>query len=138
MENNNSMTIQELELFISESVPVFANLEIIGEGFAFHYTPNYNSIVSHGSFLGAPIDENLDQTQITLYSLPAIHDPGVVFAYLDENDAREEGFGDNMEIVKISFSAALKATHSQEAVWTDAPATILILTTDILNFEKCQ
>lgn len=75
------------------NIPTFQNLEIIEAGIAYHYTSHYNKILELGKFLGAPIDKNLDKTQVTLISPPATNDPGVVFAYLDSSDAKEEGFG---------------------------------------------
>jgi hypothetical protein len=42
---------------------------------------------------------HLDQTQLQIPSLPAVHDPGVVFAYADIQDAIDEG--NNRGVVKI-------------------------------------
>jgi hypothetical protein len=75
---------------------------------------------------------------------------GVVFAYEDLNDAREEGFG--LDIIRIRYREAIKALHKAEDALGDftveaanksgiemtkgnTPYTILILTSDILTFE---
>lgn len=127
------MTVEKLKDFIVSNIRTFEDVEIMGEGVAFHYTKHFDKIESLGNFLGAEIDNNLDQTQLKLTSDPATHSPGVVFAYLDEGDSREEGFG--CDIVEVEFKGAVKATHGQEKT-LGAPPTILILNTDIIRFTK--
>ena len=126
------MSVEELSEFISQNINTFSNLKIIGKGVAYHYTSHLDKIKKSGKILGAPIDINLDQTQITYPSRPATIDPGVVFAYLEEKDAREEGF--NCDILEIEFNRAIRATHIQEAA-LGAPDTILILNTDIKTYK---
>lgn len=128
------MTAELLAEFIQINIPTFDNIKILGEGVAFHYTSHYDKIEANKKFLGAAIDINLDQTQITLPSPPATNDPGVVFAYIDEEEARAEG-GEKCTIVNIRFNKAVQATHIQEATM-GAPDTILILTSDIVDFTK--
>ncbi|PCJ86744.1 MAG: hypothetical protein COA57_05910 [Flavobacteriales bacterium] len=127
------MTAEELRDFISSNILTFDNLKIIENGVAYHYTTHFDKIEKTGKFLGAPIDKNLDQTQVTLPSKPATNDLGVVFAYLDEEETRDEGC--DCDIVEIEFTKALKATHVQEAT-LGAPDTILILNTDIKNYKN--
>lgn len=127
------MTASELLAHITTNVPVFENCTLLGEGKAFHYTTHLDAINAYGGFKGAPIDNDLDQTQGRVPSDPATHDPGVVFAYLDETETRAEG--KNCDILEISFRAAVQATHSQE-VTLGAPDTILILNTDITGHRK--
>lgn len=134
------MSAEELKIFIETNIPTFQNLEIIENGTAYHYTSHYDKILELGKFLGAPIDENLDKTQITLISPPASSDPGVIFAYLDISATKEEGSaakeeGFNCDIIEINFSEAVKATHIQEAS-IGAPDTVLILNTDITYHKK--
>ena len=116
---------------------------MLGAGSAFHYTVNGNAIDASGRFLGAPIDCNLDKTQLALQSPPATCDPGVVYAYLKVSDSVEEGF--NCDIYEIQFREAVSAIHSQEqsmaAMNPDFeaeayPATIMILSSDIVNFKR--
>lgn len=83
--------------------------------------------------MGAPIDKNLDKTQLSVISKPAAHDLGVVFAYEDLKAAKEEGFG--CDIIELEFSKAVKARHKQEAS-LGAPQSLLILNTDITAFKK--
>jgi hypothetical protein len=136
------MTAQELLTHIESSVKTFTNCKLRGAGVAYHYTNHFAAIEARGGFLGAPIDSNLDKTQYKILSDPAAHDPGVVFAYENESDTREEGFG--CDIVRIEFSAAVQALHSQEAELdrmsgeTSTPHTILILNTDITGYRKIE
>jgi hypothetical protein len=125
------MTTEELQDFIKTNIPTFDNFQIIENGIAYHYTSHLEKILGMGRLLGAPINIDLDQTQMTLVSKPATHDPGVVFGYLNIEDSKEEGFG--CDIVKIEFRKALQVTHIQEAS-IGAPDTILILTSEILKF----
>lgn len=127
------MTSEELQDFIKTNIPTFDNFQIIENGIAYHYTSHFEKILAFGKFLGAPINNNLDQTQLTLVSKPATHDPGVVFAYLNIEDTKEEGFG--CDVVEIEFKKALRATHTQEAS-IGAPDTILIMTSEIVKFTK--
>jgi len=117
------MKVKELAEFIKKKVPNFQNLEIIENGVAYHYTKHWNEIKTMGRFLGAKIDEELDITQ-KLPSVPAQHDPGVVFAYEDIKNAIEEGIG--CEIIKLHYREAIKADQGQEVRWTGASATILV------------
>jgi hypothetical protein len=128
------MDVEELLKFICSNIKTFASPTLIKNGVAYHYTNHYDKIIDSDGFLGAPIDENLDKTQITIPSKPATHSPGVVFAYLDEAESRREGFG--CDIIMIKFKEAISATHAQEASLGQVPNTILILNTDIQCFEK--
>lgn len=148
------MDIYSLLQFIEGVVPTFQDIELIDqEGVAYHYTPHWNKIQESGRFLGADIGSNLDCTQSSIISAPALYDPGVVFAYEQVAEAREEGF--DLDIIKITYRKALKAFHTQENYLDsmtdieigllypssefkerDKLATILMLNTDIVAFEK--
>ncbi len=137
------MTAIQLKEFIEASVPKYKEVKILGPGSAFHYSANVDAIDASAKFLGAPIDGNLDKTQLALRSSPATCDPGVVYAYLKVSDSVEEGFG--CDIYEIRFHEAVSAIHSQEqsmaalnpdCVSADYPATILILTSDIIDFKR--
>ena len=137
------MTATQLREFIESRVQTYTDVKVLGAGSAFHYTANADAIDATGKFFGAPIDENLDKTQITLHSPMAKSDPGVVYGYLKLSDSMEEGFG--CEIYEIRYHEAVSAIHSQEKVLsamssggevTDYPATILILTSDIIDFKR--
>ncbi|MDA9554919.1 hypothetical protein N9R54_01675 [Pelobium sp.] len=145
------MNASELYSFLIKEVPNFENPEIIlDEGECYHYTPHWQKIKEQNKFKGAKIDCNLDQTQMINYLGEATELEGVVFAYEDLNDAREEGFG--LDIIKIRYRAAIKALHKAEDALGDFTVeaanklgiemtkgntryTILILTSDILTFE---
>ncbi len=144
------MTTEELLHFVDHNVNVFTDKHIVRDGYCYHYTSHWDSINKNG-FLGALIDENLDKTQNEIYSPPAKSNPGVVFAYENIKDAREEGGG--CDVIKIKYRSAISATHSQEAHLsnlvndslkkygiepdvTQHPKTILILNTEIIEFEK--
>jgi len=137
------MTAGQLKEFIEARVPTYTDVQALGAGSAFHYTANADAIDATGKFFGAPLDGNLDKTQITLHSPPATCDLGAVYAYLKLSDSVEEGFG--CEIYEIRFHEAVSAIHSQEKalsamnpdfVAADYPATILILTSDIIDFKR--
>lgn len=145
------MDIYTLLKYIQANVPTFTKLEIINEGTAFHYTPHWDKISLSKKIMGAPIDENLDRTQDAEISEPASHDLGVVFAYEDIKHAIEEG--DGLDIVEFRYKQAIKAMHNQEEELTritnediskinpdhineEHPFTIMILTTDIISFDK--
>ncbi len=147
------MNTAELLEHIRQVVPNFIDPVIIESGTAYHYTSNWDLVYSSRRFLGAPIDENLDQTQSSLKSPPATNDPGVVFCYEEYKDAKEEGIG--AQIVEIQFESAIKAMHGQESDLGDltngmltelgvtdelnyTPHTLLILTTDIKNFQLVE
>jgi hypothetical protein len=129
------MNPEQLLTFIQQNVPVFINARIVSHGIAYHYTDHYLSIVEYGGFLGHPINENIDNTQITIPSNPASDPNGVVFAYENLFDAQEEGAGS--EIIEISFQSAIITTHSQEAA-LGAPDTVIILCGDIVNWHLVQ
>jgi hypothetical protein len=95
----------------------------------------------------------LDQTQNINYLGEAIETEGVVFAYENLKDAREEGFG--LDIIKIRYKTAIKVLHKAEDELGDftveearkhgiempkkeTPKTLLILTSDILSFEHVE
>jgi hypothetical protein len=139
--------------FIVEKVPTFENPTLLdSEGVAYHYTSHWDKIQAFGKFLGAKIDEDLDRTQLTPISPPAKDDPGIVFAYENEAEAREEA--DGLDVVKIRYRKAVKAFHSHENDYMDFTdnymiekgyegvikrgpyATLLIISTDILSFER--
>ncbi len=144
------MEPEELLEYLTESVPNFLNPELIEhEGECFHYTENWRVIEAEGVFKGAPVNQELDQTQNVEFELV---DDGVVFGYDNLEDAREEGYG--CSIVKIRYRKAIRALHESEnnlgdlfaeaAVGTEmeglldtggAPPTLLILAADILDFE---
>jgi hypothetical protein len=137
------MTATQLKEFIEARVPTYKEVKVLGAGSAFHYTSNGDAIDASDKFLGAPIDDNLDRTQLALQSPPATCDPGVVYGYLKLSDSLEEGFG--CDIFEIQFREAVSAIHSQEQsqaamnpdfVAADYPATILILTSDIIDFKR--
>ena len=129
------MNTQELSDYIRANIPTFQNIRIVGEGTAFHYTNHYLAIVEYGGFKGHSIDNNLDRTQMTIPSVPASDLQGVVFAYENLEDAIEEGW--ECDIIEISYSEAIIATHSQEALF-DAPDTVIILCEYIRNFSKVE
>lgn len=118
--------------FVADNVPTLQSLQALGPGAAYHYTGRWNEIQACGKLLGAPIDQNLDHTQETLNSPPAMHDPGVVFAYSELTDAYMEGF--SLDVIRIHYASALQASHVQEAT-CDAPPTILILTGEVVGFD---
>lgn len=128
------MTARELLDHIETNVKTFTNCKLLGAGVAYHYTNHLAAIEAHGGFLGAPIDSNLAQTQVSIPSKPATHNPGVVFAYEDVEEAKLEG-GKKCDIVEITYSAAVEATHEQEAEWADAPPCILMLTSNIVSYK---
>lgn len=145
-----TMNISELLEHLIENVPNFENPEIISEGECFHYTSHWEKIKELGKFKGAKIDADLDQTQTAVFSSEATESEGVVFAYSEINEAREEGNG--LDIVKIRYKTAIKALHKGEnaldCLFTDlanksgiemskinTPYTLLILTSDISSFE---
>jgi len=116
---------------------VFEKVEIVGPGTAYHYSPHGAALVASGRFLGASVNEDIDRTQQSSVESPPATDPqGVVFAYEDEADAREEGFG--CEIFRIDYRRAVKAVHSQEDALLAAAAsrTVLIVAGDIERFES--
>lgn len=146
------MDIYQLKHYLIESVPNFSNPEVIDtEGEYFHYTPHWELIKSDGQFKGALINENLDCTQDAIVSKPAVEKLGVVFAYENFKNAKEEGFG--CDIVKIRSSKAIRTMQSQENLLGEltkkilqdsfnddntkvsTPPTILILTSDIIDFN---
>lgn len=128
------MTADEVRQYIEEHVPNFINVKLRGPGVAYHYTPHADAIIAASRFLGAPLTVDLDRTQQEQANSPvAIHDPGVVFAYEDVEEARGEGAG--LDVLEITYSAAVEALHEQEA-WLEAPPTILIVSTDIIAFKK--
>lgn len=146
------MTTEELFDYITKEVPNFINPEIIGPGVAYHYTSHADKIISTNQFLGAPINKDLDRTQQSLQSIPATNSPGVVFAYKDFKDAKEEGFG--CSIFKIEFISAIRAMHGQESELSSStsdliksmgldinlelnehPNTLIILNTEIEKIE---
>jgi hypothetical protein len=126
------MIAEELATFIARNVPTFRVLEVVGPGVGFHYTYYSDAIERSGRFFGAPIDEELDRTQFSLASVPAKHDPGVVFAYENFADAAEEGWG--CEVYEIQYKKAVLASHMQEEL-LGAPPTLLILTSEISSFK---
>lgn len=137
------MTATELKEFLGARVPTYADVKVLGAGSAFHYTANSDAIDATGKFFGAPIDENLDKTQEIIPSPAATCDPGVVYGYLKLSDSVEEGF--DCDIYEIRFCEAVSAIHSQERemaamnpdfVAADYPATVLILTSDIVEFRR--
>ena len=129
------MDNKELAKFLENNIPTFTNIRAVNEGVAYHYTSHSEAIINSGGFKGHTIDNNLDQTQLTLVSIPASDTNGVVFGYSNIEDAIEEGFG--CDVFEISYSKAVMATHSQEAS-LGAPDTILILCSDIISFQKME
>ncbi len=111
----------------------FIDCSLLGPGRAFHYTSHGQEIEAARRFFGAPINANLDQTQMTIPSPAATADPGVVFAYADLQSAIDEAFGD--QVYEIEYSAAVQATHQQEAGSGGAPPTILVVNRDIRTFR---
>ena len=137
------MTATELKEFLEARVPTYTDVKVLGAGTAFHYTANGDTIDASGKFFGAPIDENLDKTQEIIPSPAATCDPGVVYGYLRLGDSVEEGF--DCDIYEIRFREAVSAIHSQERdmaalnpdfVAADYPATIMILTSGIVEFRR--
>lgn len=127
------MTAEQLREFIVANIEMFFDVKVLNAGVAFHYTQHAATIESEGRFLGAPIDKDLDQTQRSLESKPAEHNPGVVFAYDDIQSAKEEGF--DCEILRIEYDQAVSAFHMQEHA-IGAGCTLMILTSDIKEFER--
>lgn len=148
------MEIVDLYAFLIENVPNFAEPEILNsEGECYHYTAHWNKIQQSNIFKGAKINKDLDQTQNINYLGEAIETEGVVFAYENLKDAREEGFG--LDIIKLRYKTAIKALHKAEDELGDftveearkhgiempkneTPKTLLILTSDILSFEHVE
>lgn len=148
------MNIINLKDFIIENIPNFDTPEIlVTEGECFHYSNHWDKIQTSNKFKGAKIDKELDQTQNIDYLGEAKEDVGVVFAYENLQDARDEGFG--LDIIKIKYSTAIKAMHKAEFELGEAtkkaalaqgidmshvntPHTILLLTTDIISFEYIE
>ncbi len=143
------MTTEELLTYLTNYVPNFLTPEVIEGPFeCYHYTSNLKAIIQEG-FKGAPINEDLDQTQNV--GSPVV-DGGVVFAYENLQDAKDEGYG--CDILKILCKRAIKTLHSAEdnlgQMMSDAlasqgmafepgenetPLTLLILTQDIISYE---
>lgn len=103
------MNTEEFLIFIKKYVPTFNNPRIVGKGFAFHYTNHYELIEANKKLKGHPINQNIDKTQVTIPSKLATDENGVVFAYQDIEDAKEEGFG--CDIIRIEYNSAIIATH---------------------------
>lgn len=127
---------------LSDSLPAFQDIIVLGSGTAYHYTVHAYAIEDSGKFLGAPLDLNLDCTQNPNEPNVATCDPGVVFAYSELAAAAEEGDsarfvypGSNPEVFEIQYSSAVQATQTQEAQ-LDAPPTILISSTEITSFKR--
>lgn len=146
------MTTEELLKYLNTNVPNFKNPEIISSGVAYHYTSHADIIISTNQILGVPLNKDLDRTQQSLKSKPATNNPGVVFAYEDIEDAKEEGFG--CSILKIEFNSAIKVMHGQESDLSSStndlmksmgldidldlnehPHTLIILNTEIEKIE---
>lgn len=147
------MNISELLEYLTQKVPNFENPEILFDGECYHYTPHWHKIKEQNKFKGAKINADLDQTQTSVISNEATESEGVVFAYEDINDSREEGFG--LDIVKIRYKTAIKALHKGEKALgnlsideakklggempeNNTPLTLLILTSDISSFELVE
>ena len=130
------MDAEELEKFILNNIPTFVDIERLGPGVAYHYTDHGRSIACDGRIRGAPIDRNLDRTQVTIPSVPATEENGVVFAYADRRHAVEEGsISANCEVIELRYRSAVLAAHGQEGS-LGAPPTLLILTSDITDFKN--
>lgn len=145
------MDVKKLKEFLIKKVPNFSNPKIhLTEGECFHYTHHWDKINSLNKFKGAKINEDLDQTQNINFEAEASEDIGVVFAYENIKDAREEGFG--LDIIKIKYKNAISCVHKAEDNLgkytsemarslgidfgeTNTPPTFLILTSDIISFE---
>ncbi len=147
------MEAEELLEFLIDNVPNFVEPELIDEeGECYHYTGNWELIQVDEAFKGAPINNDLDQTQQALVSPPATDENGVVFAYDNLSDAKDEGIG--LDIVKITYRKAIRALHESEDSLDEsfinatkgtslegfldmngAPPTLLILVADIIRFE---
>jgi hypothetical protein len=129
--------------YIVEHVPVFEDVQLLGEGIAYHYTPHSAEIAESNHFFGAPVNEELDRTQTGFDSPPASSDPGVVFAYATQKPVVEEGHFGNCHLFKIRYGAAVRGMHSQErdmmaALGEQHSPTLLIMTGDILGFEDLR
>jgi hypothetical protein len=129
------MDNSELAEYIENNIPTFINIRVIDEGVAYHYTNHSEAILNSEGFKGHIIDNNLDQTQLTIISKPATDSEGVVFGYQKIEDAIEEGV--DCDVFEIKFSKAVIASHSQEAT-LGAPDTVLILCNDIISFQKME
>ncbi len=136
------MKSSDIARHLSDSLPAFQDIAVLGSGTAYHYTVHADAIENSGKFLGAPLDLNLDYTQNPNKPNVATCDPGVVFAYSEMEAAAEEGEsarfvypGSNPEIFEIRYSSAVQATHAQE-VHLGAPPTILISSMEITSFKR--
>lgn len=134
------MIATDIAKYIHENVPTFQNIEILGQGVAYHYSRHPGDIIANG-FLGAPLTRDLDRTQNPNENHKASHKPGVVFGYESLDEAAEEGdcakylfHGCEPKIFRINFTAAVRAVHIQETL-LEAPPTIMISTTEIESFE---
>lgn len=132
------MTVEEIIKFIEENVPVFTNPEIVYDGESYHYTMHSDLIDNYGRFLGRPVDDDMDHTQLTLTSIPASADEGVVYSYEDFEAAMKEGYvmpsEKDVVIYLLRYKKAIRTIHSQEET-LDAPLTIIIRACDIIDYK---
>lgn len=122
----NVATAEQLLLYVLQNIPNFIDVQLLGPGSAYHYTQFAQ--MTPATILGAPVTPNLDFTQQQIPSPAATHDPGVVFGYANQQAAVDESHGDPVK--KLDYSAAVQATHAQEA-GLGAPPTILIINREI-------
>jgi len=135
------METTDLFAFINSSVPNLVEIEIISAGKGYHYTMHSDSIERMGTFLGRPVDEDLDRSQSTLTSNKATDKEGVVCAYPDLSAAVQEGKYGDCHIYEIYFSEAVSAYHQQEKEFAksfggkEITKTQFILAHKITNFK---
>ena len=132
---------ESLRAYLDQHVSAFQNIEVIGEGTAFHYTPHGKNIRKSGGFLGAPINPNLAATQDGPISTRATDPDGVVFAYLQQETAVAEGRGPEMELFEIRFRRAISAIQVNDAemhvgIGRQPVPQILVVASEILGFES--
>jgi hypothetical protein len=135
------MTANELANFLREKVPTFEEVVVVGQGTGYHYTPYVADIEVAGKLIGAPINGELDRTQVDELPSRATNDPGVIFAYPEFDAARDEAHGGTYAaqfvVLELNYREAVAAYHAQErALDPELPPTLLILTTDIVGFKR--
>lgn len=120
--------------------------EILGPGVAYHYTPHADAIMAAGKFLGTPLVPNLNPAQTldrrpwVMPPPPAVHDPGIVFAYKRLQDAQDRGRG--YAILRIKYTGAVEALNQkqvaalgEEPFQEQPPRILLIWNRNIEHFD---
>ncbi len=135
------METKDLLEFIKLSVPNLIETEIVLSDKGYHYTMHSDSIERMGTFLGRPVDEDMDRSQNSIISIKATDEKGVVCAYPDLPSAVEEGKHKDCHVYEIYFSEAVSAYHRQEKEFAqsfgnlDVPKTLFVLAHKITSFK---